>query len=62
VLVDSLCRVVAGEAKAASDADEVRWITRAEWRDENPLNLEDVTRSVIEKGWQMARTAGAYAF
>ena len=62
VLVDYVCRVVAGEATAASDADEVRWITRAEWRDENPLNLEDVTRSVIEKGWQMARTAGAYAF
>jgi ADP-ribose pyrophosphatase YjhB (NUDIX family) len=58
VLVDYLCRVVAGEARAASDADEVRWITRAEWQDENPLKLEKVTRLVIEKGWQMARTAG----
>jgi ADP-ribose pyrophosphatase YjhB (NUDIX family) len=58
VVVDTVCRVIAGVAGPGSDADEVRWITRGEWQDANPLNLEELTRLVIEKGWQMARTAG----
>lgn len=57
VLVDYLCAVVAGQARAASDADEVRWITRDEWLGANPHNLEPLAREIIEKGWQMSRTA-----
>ena len=57
VLVDYLCTLVAGQARASSDADEVRWITRDEWLDANPHNLEPLAREIIEKGWQMSRTA-----
>ena len=31
VIADYLCRVVEGELKAASDAEAVRWVERAEW-------------------------------
>src|SRR5580658_10770991 len=56
VIADYLCRVTGGEARAASDADEVRWVERAEW---NPprrtLKLDPLTALVIEKGWQRAQ-------
>lgn len=56
VIADYLCRVTGGELRAASDADEVRWVERAEW---NPtrqaLVLDPITVSVIEKGWQRAQ-------
>ena len=29
VIADYLCRVIGGEAKAASDADEIRWVERS---------------------------------
>ena len=31
VIADYLCRVTGGELRAASDADAVRWVERAEW-------------------------------
>lgn len=56
VIADYLCRVTGGELRAASDADEVRWVERAEW---NPtrqaLVLDPITVRVIEKGWQRAQ-------
>ncbi len=58
VLIDYLCRVLQGEARAGSDADDVRWIPREEWKDGNPHELEEITRSVLEKGWQMAKQKG----
>jgi len=48
VLIDFLCRRVAGELTAASDAAEVRWFTR----DELPeLKLAADTLDVIGKGF-----------
>src|ERR1700723_1998270 len=47
VLVDFLCRRIAGDLAAASDAAEVRWFTR----DELPaLRLAEDTLDVIRKG------------
>jgi 8-oxo-dGTP diphosphatase len=54
VIADYLCRVVGGVLKAASDADEVRWVERAEWNSSNALLLDPVTVRVIEAGWQRA--------
>ena len=52
VLIDFLCRRVAGELAAASDATEVRWFTR----DELPgLRLAEDTLDVIEKGFAKLR-------
>jgi ADP-ribose pyrophosphatase YjhB (NUDIX family) len=58
VIADYLCRVTGGELGAASDADQVRWVERAEWNGDPPwraLALDPVTVRVIEKGWQMAQ-------
>ncbi len=46
-----------GELRAASDADAVRWVERAEWNSHSALVLDPITVRVIEKGWQMAQTA-----
>jgi ADP-ribose pyrophosphatase YjhB (NUDIX family) len=47
-LIDFLCRRVAGDLAAASDAAEVRWFTQ----DELPaLNLAEDTLDVIRKGF-----------
>jgi ADP-ribose pyrophosphatase YjhB (NUDIX family) len=56
VIADYLCRVVGGELKAASDADAVRWVERAEWNSHSALKLDPITARVIEAGWQRART------
>jgi 8-oxo-dGTP diphosphatase len=49
VLIDFLCRLVAGDLSAASDAAEVRWVTR----DELPaLSLAEDTLDVIGKHWK----------
>ena len=60
VIADYLCRVTGGELRAASDADAVRWVERAEW---NPprrtLVLDPITVRVIEKGWQRAQALEA---
>lgn len=55
VLADYLCRVTGGELRAASDADAVRWVERAEWNSHSALNLDPITVRVIEKGWQQAQ-------
>ena len=54
VIADYVCRVTGGELKAASDADAVRWVERAEWTSPGALNLDPVTVRVIEAGWQRA--------
>jgi ADP-ribose pyrophosphatase YjhB (NUDIX family) len=56
VIADYLCRVVGGELNAASDADAVRWVERAEWNSHSALKLDPITVRVIEAGWQRART------
>jgi 8-oxo-dGTP diphosphatase len=55
VIADYLCRVTGGELRAASDADAVRWVERAEWNSHGALVLDPVTVRVIEKGWQRAQ-------
>lgn len=56
VIADYLCRVAGGELRAASDADAVRWVERAEWNSHSALVLDPITVRVIEKGWQLAQT------
>jgi 8-oxo-dGTP diphosphatase len=48
VLVDFLCRPVAGELRAASDAADARWFTREELP---ALHLAEDTLEVILKGF-----------
>lgn len=55
VIADYLCRLVGGQLQAASDADAVRWIERAEWNSHSALKIDPVTVRVIETGWQRAR-------
>jgi 8-oxo-dGTP diphosphatase len=55
VIADYLCRVVGGALQAASDADAVRWVERAEWNSHSALALDPITVRVIEAGWQRAR-------
>jgi 8-oxo-dGTP diphosphatase len=49
VLIDFLCRRVAGDLAAASDAAEVRWFTREELP---ALKLAEDTMDVIQKGFE----------
>jgi ADP-ribose pyrophosphatase YjhB (NUDIX family) len=55
VIADYLCSVVGGEMQAASDAESVRWVERAEWNSHSALKLDPITVRVIEAGWQRAR-------
>ena len=55
VIADYLCRVVGGTLQAASDAEAVRWVERAEWNSHSALALDPITVRVIEAGWQRAR-------
>ena len=55
VIADYLCRVVGGQLQAASDADAVRWVERAEWNSHSALKLDPITVRVIEAGWQRAQ-------
>jgi 8-oxo-dGTP diphosphatase len=48
VLIDFLCRPIAGDLVAASDAAEVRWFTREELP---ALRLAEDTIDVIQKGF-----------
>jgi hypothetical protein len=44
--------VTGGALQAASDADAVRWVERAEWNSHSALKLDPITVRVMEKGWQ----------
>jgi ADP-ribose pyrophosphatase YjhB (NUDIX family) len=55
VLIDYLCEVAGGELRAASDATEARWITRAEL---DGFPIADAAAEVIRKGFEKA---GAHA-
>jgi len=59
VIADYLCRVQGGALRAASDADEARWVERSEWNSQSAIALDPVTVRVIELGWQRARRAEA---
>lgn len=61
VIADYLCRVIGGALEAASDADEVRWVERAEWNSHGALILEPITVRVIETAWQRAKSLGIFA-
>ena len=52
VLIDFLCRRVAGDLAASSDADEVRWFSREELP---ALKLAEDTLDVIRKGFAKIR-------
>jgi 8-oxo-dGTP diphosphatase len=52
VLVDFLCRRIAGEPRAAGDADELRWFTLAEV---GRLALAQDTAEVIRSGFEKAK-------
>jgi ADP-ribose pyrophosphatase YjhB (NUDIX family) len=56
VIADYLCRVTGGTLGAASDADAVRWVERAEWNSHSALGIDPITVRVIEAAWQRART------
>jgi hypothetical protein len=51
VLVDFLCRRVAGEALAADDADQVGWFTPVEAA---ALGLAEDTAEVVRLGFEKA--------
>lgn len=54
VIADYLCRVVGGSLKAASDAEDVRWVERAQWNSHSALVFDPITVRVVEAGWQRA--------
>lgn len=54
VIADYLCRVAGGDAKAATDAEDVRWTERSEWNSHSALRIDPVTVRVIEEGWRRA--------
>jgi len=55
VLIDFLCRRVAGDLSAASDAAEVRWFSREELPS---LRLAEDTLDVIRKGFDKLGSCG----
>jgi 8-oxo-dGTP diphosphatase len=61
VIADYLCRVVDGTLLAATDADAVRWVERAEWNSHSALELDPITTRVIEAGWQRAKVLQSQA-
>lgn len=54
VLIDYLCRMIGGEAVAASDVSEVRWVTA---EDLAKMELRESIRGVILKGLACAGEA-----
>jgi 8-oxo-dGTP diphosphatase len=57
VLIDFLCRRVAGDLAAASDAAEARWFTREELPG---LELAEDTMDVIRKGFSKLGSKGKF--
>jgi 8-oxo-dGTP diphosphatase len=52
VLIDYLCRLVSGEAKAGSDVSEVRWVQEDELA---AMGLRDSIEQVMRKGFLRAQ-------
>jgi ADP-ribose pyrophosphatase YjhB (NUDIX family) len=61
VIADYLCHLVGGALAAASDADAVRWVERAEWNSHSALRIDPITARVIEVGWQRAKALQSQA-
>jgi len=55
VLIDFLCRTLAGEAIAGSDVSDVRWVTES---DLAGMELRDSIAQVVRKGLAAANKAG----
>ena len=53
VLIDFLCRPIAGEATASSDVSDVRWVKEAEL---TALNLRESIAEVVRKGLASANS------
>jgi 8-oxo-dGTP diphosphatase len=63
IIVDYWASLAGGfsqAAKAASDAADLCWADPVAWQSSNTFQLEPITVSVIQKGWQMAREAGVH--
>ena len=56
VIADYLCRVEGGTLAASSDADDVRWVERAESNSHSAVLPDPITTRVIEAAWQRAQT------
>ena len=54
VIVDYLCEYLGGDAKAASDAEGVAWVTRGELR---AFDLPSKALEVVEEGFRLSRDA-----
>ena len=52
VLIDFLCRPIAGEAKAGSDVSDLRWVKEYEITN---LDLRESIAEVVRKGLESAR-------
>jgi ADP-ribose pyrophosphatase YjhB (NUDIX family) len=54
VLIDYLCRPLSGEARAASDVSDARWVSREQL---SAMGLREATEQVVRKGLeQTAKT------
>lgn len=61
VVIDYWCRVTGGDLRPSSDASQVAWVSRGEWKERNFYSLESITVQVLEKGWRMAKEANGNA-
>ncbi|WP_420237290.1 NUDIX hydrolase [Telmatobacter bradus] len=61
VIADYLCRVVAGEAQAGSDAAAVRWASVEECQPGGLLNLDPITARIVLAGLKQAAAHPAFA-
>lgn len=52
VLIDFLCRPIAGQAKAGSDVSDVKWVSETDLAN---LDLRDSIAEVVRKGLASAR-------
>jgi len=52
VLIDYLCRLLLGEAKAGSDVSEVRWVQEVELA---AMGLRDSIEQVVRKGFRRVK-------
>jgi 8-oxo-dGTP diphosphatase len=55
VLVDFLCRVTGGTLRGGSDAEEARWVTQEEWREQGCYQVAPLTVQVIEKAFRLGQ-------